>query len=223
MPWVLQSPQITRKLTRYQKAVTQLRTFHESLVEAEIRLIEAKSELNALNIENSEVLQMLQLKQTEIQQLDQRNKNMRAEYERLRRNTQQDIDSLTEEERAIILEYRELPSLEALEQEVEAVGARLGMLAEGNPGAIRAYEKREEELGKTREKLAEHMANLEQTKEKINEIRRQWEPELDALIAKISDAFAHNFEQIGCAGEVAVYKDEEDFDNWSVQISVRFR
>jgi chromosome segregation ATPase len=96
-------------------------------------------------------------------------------------------------------------------------------MAEGNPGAIKAYEKREEEIVRTREKLEQCTAKLEDTKQKIVEIREQWEPELDTLIRKISDAFAHNFKQIGCAGEVEVYKDEEDFDNWSIQISVRFR
>ncbi|KAF1851830.1 P-loop containing nucleoside triphosphate hydrolase protein [Cucurbitaria berberidis CBS 394.84] len=207
----------------YAKAVTQLRILHESLVEAEIRLIEAKSELNALKRENSDILQKLQRKQTEIQDLDRRNRNLRLEYERMVKSTQQDIESLTEEEKGIIREYRELPSLEALEQEVEAVSARLEMMAEGNPGAIKAYEKREEEMNKTKEKLEQHSTELENAKQQISEIREQWEPELDALIRKISDAFAHNFQQIGCAGEVAVYKDEEDFDNWSIQISVRFR
>ncbi|KAJ4369068.1 Structural maintenance of chromosomes protein 5 [Neocucurbitaria cava] len=207
----------------YAKAVTQLRTFHEALVEAEIRLIEAKSESNALKHENSDILQKLEAKQKDIQQLDHRNRTLRQEYERMVKHTQQDIESLTEEEREIVREYRELPSLEALEQEVDAVSARLEMMAEGNPGAIKAYEKREDEINKTKEKLEQHSAKLEDAKQQISDIRAQWEPELDALIGKISDAFAHNFQQIGCAGEVAVYKDEEDFDNWSIQISVRFR
>ena len=96
-------------------------------------------------------------------------------------------------------------------------------MAEGNPGAIRAYEKREEEITRTRKVLEEHTASISAAKAQIVDIRQKWEPQLNALIAKISDAFAHNFKQIGCAGEVSVNKDEEDFDNWSVQISVRFR
>ena len=52
---------------------------------------------------------------------------------------------------------------------------------------------------------------------------QQWEPQLDELIAKISEAFADNFSKIQCAGEVVVYKDEEDFDQWAIQIKVKFR
>lgn len=208
----------------YAKTVTQLRISHESLVEAEIRLIEAGSELKALEIENGEILEKLDAKKAEVKQLDHRCKLLRAQYERMRETTQEEIDAMQEEEKQIMLDYRDLPNLEALEQEVATIDARLDMMSgENNPGAIRAYEKREEEIRRTRDKLEELGASLETTKDNITEIRQQWEPELDTLISKISDAFAHNFEQIGCAGEVAVYKDEEDFDNWSVQISVRFR
>jgi chromosome segregation ATPase len=206
-----------------QKIVTQLRTFHEALVEGEIRLIESKSEFNALEIENRDILQKQQRKQVEIQTLNDRNNVLRDEFRRLSSATQKNLDSLQPDEKAMVLEYRQLSSLEALELEVSAVAARLEMMVEGNSGVIRAFEKRKDDIARTREKLEEHIASLENTKVQITEIREQWEPELDALIAKISEAFAHNFEQIGCAGEVEVYKDEEDFDKWSIQISVRFR
>jgi chromosome segregation ATPase len=158
-------------------------------------------------------------KLAEIQALDLRNTTLRKEYKRLSETTQEKLNSLPPEDKAIVLEYRQLSSLEALEQEVQAVAARLEMMVEGNSGIIKAFEKRKEAISRTREKLEELSATLEDTKVKITEIREQ----LDALIAKISDAFAHNFQQIGCAGEVQVYKDEEDFDKWSIQISVRFR
>jgi chromosome segregation ATPase len=197
--------------------------FHESLVEAEIRFIEARSELNALKNENSTLLQTQRAKEAEIKELEQRDKALRKVYEEKRTELQQDLENLTEEEMQIVREYRELPSLDALEEEIQAVNARLEMMAEGNPGAIRAYEKREEDIARTREKLEQYTGSLEETKEQIVEIREKWEPKLDALIRKISDAFAHNFTKIGCAGEVEVNKDEDDFDNWSIQISVRFR
>lgn len=212
----------TIELNFSQKAVTQLRTFHEAYLEAAIRLIEAKSECNGLKNENREILQKLEKKTAEIQQMERSFKAQRDEYKRMFTRTQQEIHSLSEEEMTIVNEFRE-SSLAELEQEVQSVIARLSMMAVGNPGAIKAYEKREMEINKTKEKLEQHLVNLETTKEQITEIRKQWEPELDAITSKINDAFAHNFEEIGCAGQVAVNKDEEDFDNWSTEISVRFR
>ena len=57
----------------------------------------------------------------------------------------------------------------------------------------------------------------------IDRIRAKWEPELDQLVALISDAFFHNFAQIGCAGQVGVHKDDEDFGQWAIRIEVKFR
>jgi chromosome segregation ATPase len=168
-------------------------------------------------------LEKQQRKEAEIQDLNNRNKALRKEYERMVGQAQRSLENLTPEEKEMVIKYRDLGSLDALEQEVQSVDARLHLMVEGNPGLIRTFEKRKDEIAKSEEKLQELTANLESAKGKIVEIREQWEPELDALISKISDAFAHNFEQIGCAGEVSVYKDEEDFDRWSIQISVRFR
>ncbi|KAH8624234.1 Structural maintenance of chromosomes protein 5 [Alternaria alternata] len=208
----------------YAKAVTQMRAFHESHVEAEIRFIEAKSELRGLIQENSEILQKQQAQQHRIAELDQRHQALRRDYRRIFNVTQEEISTCTEEENRMILTYKEsIPSIDDLDIEIQSVTARLGMMAEGNPGAIKAYEKREEEIRTARIKLDEYARDLEQIQDEINEIRGKWEPELDRLVRKISAAFAQQFEMIGCAGDVQVNKHEADFDKWSIQISVRFR
>jgi chromosome segregation ATPase len=201
-----------------------MRAFHESHVEAEIRFIEAKSELRGLIQENSEILQKQQAQQHRIAELDQRHQALRRDYRRIFNVTQEEISTCTEEENRMILAYKEsIPSIDDLDIEIQSVTARLGMMAEGNPGAIKAYEKREEEIRTARIKLDEYARDLEQIQDEINEIRGKWEPELDRLVRKISAAFAQQFEMIGCAGDVQVNKHEADFDKWSIQISVRFR
>ena len=79
-----------------------------------------------------------------------------------------------------------------------------------------------EQFKAAQEKLDNNTQQLEATRESIREIREQWEPELDAIVSKISDGFSHNFQKIKCAGQVGVYKDE-DFEKWAIQIQVRFR
>lgn len=191
-------------------------------MEAQIRLIEATSETKALTKENENILRQQQMKQTEIQQLDERYNTLRQELRRLIESTQQSLDTLTTEEREVVSSYKDLSTVEELELEIQSVSARLGMMAEGNAGVIKAYEKREDEIQAVQTTLQGFAVDLVEKKERITEIRSRWEPELDTLIAKISDAFAYNFQQIGCVGEVNVHKDE-DFDNWSAQIVVRFR
>jgi chromosome segregation ATPase len=191
-------------------------------VEAQIRFIEATSEVKALVKENEIRIRQQQVKQTEIQQLSQHYETLRQGIRQLVASTQQILNSLTVAEREVVNSYKELSTTEELELEVQAVNARLGMMVEGNSGVIKAYEKRKEEIQVAQEALQRFATELAEKKEKITEIREQWEPELDELISKISDAFAYNFQQIGCVGEVNIHKDE-DFDKWSAQIVVRFR
>lgn len=130
---------------------------------------------------------------------------------------------LTEKEMALhdlIHETRKTP--DDWEAEIEATTARLEMVHEGNPQIIQEYEARSKEIARIQRKLTQLEEELGEAEGKINEVRLRWEPELDNLVAQISEAFGENFARIGCAGEVTVYKDE-DFDQWAIQIQVRFR
>ncbi|KAK2814281.1 hypothetical protein FQN49_008244, partial [Arthroderma sp. PD_2] len=81
--------------------------------------------------------------------------------------------------------------------------------------------------------LAESQQKLTELEQGIAEVRGKWEPRLDEIVSKISDAFADNFARIGCAGQVSVDKGESpgsndadggsDFDQWSIRIQVKFR
>lgn len=191
-------------------------------MEAEIRLVEANSEVDALKAENTQMNQAIQAKRDAVKTLEERSATLVQQHNRLVRKAQQDINQLTEEERLIAEEFSELPTIEDLNNEIDAIQARLDLMADGNPDAVRAYENREREIEKSEDKITQIVEQLETTKEQVREICEQWEPQLDELVDKISDSFSHNFAQIGCAGQVGVYKDD-DFENWSIQIQVRFR
>ena len=111
---------------------------------------------------------------------------------------------------------------EQLENDIESLQARLEMVHEGNPHVLREFEERGQKIEKTREKLERLDLTLSRVGEQIDETRQKWEPELDALVAQISAAFSENFSRINCAGQVDVYKDE-DFENWAIQVQVKFR
>lgn len=109
-----------------------------------------------------------------------------------------------------------------LDTNMQSTQARLEMTTGGNAGIIAEYEDRGRKIERDRGKLANVENTLETLQSSIEEIKNQWEPELDALVAQISEAFADNFAKIQCAGEVGVHKDE-DFEQWAIQIRVKFR
>lgn len=207
---------------QYAKQVIQLRTMHEDFVEAEIRLIEANSEVEGYASDNRIIQLTLQRKKDEIERLEKEKAVATAKCKEHMATANRIIQSISEAEQEAMQEYTELPSAEALDDEISTITSRLELMAEGNPGAIKAYEQREKDIKDAQETLDNNTLQLERTRESLTEIREKWEPELDALVAKISDGFSHNFHKIGCAGQVGVYKDE-DFEKWAIQIQVRFR
>lgn len=206
-----------------QKSVTEFRRHHQNVVEAEIRLIEAASEVRAFEKENKLILERLRSREAQVQKLEQDKRQLKEEIKRKHVACQRLLDECTPEELAIINEFKHLETVALLDDEIQSVNARLEMMSGGDGSVVRTYENREIQIAKTKESLEKHVAELEEAQAEIAKIKGPFVQQLDALIAKISDAFAHNFAQIGCAGEVSVYKDEDDFNAWSIQISVRFR
>lgn len=113
-------------------------------------------------------------------------------------------------------------TVETLETEIAAEESKLDYIHANNPNAIRDFERRQADIDKLTAKIAESQEKLDRLARSIMKVRGRWEPELDKLIAEISEAFSYNFEQIGCAGEVGIHKDD-DFDQWSIEIKVKFR
>ena len=112
---------------------------------------------------------------------------------------------------------------EELEAEIESEKARLELMHEGNGGVIKEFEQRQKRIDQLKTKVADFQTAIDEVDGRIKAIREKWEPELDNLVKKISDSFAHNMKQINCAGEVGIHKDEDDFDQWAIQIRVKFR
>ncbi|KAJ3289637.1 Structural maintenance of chromosomes protein 5 [Borealophlyctis nickersoniae] len=58
---------------------------------------------------------------------------------------------------------------------------------------------------------------------KIERVKNKWQPQLEELVAKISVSFSKAFDGIGCAGEVKLSPDPDDYDKWGIEIFVKFR
>lgn len=130
---------------------------------------------------------------------------------------------LNDEDRAYLntINARNL-SLEELDTEIDVIQGRLSLLHEGNPNAIREFERRAKEIEVLQTTIDEKQTKMDQITTAIDEVKAKWEPALESVVQKISNAFSDSFNKIGCAGEVRVHKDE-DFEKWEIQILVKFR
>lgn len=188
--------------------------------------IEATSDVETLIERNSSVKTLLETKRREARELTKTVDDVRTEARRLMKICTHLINVEGAEEPAFGTFLRELPTDvrgAQMEEELSSEKARLELMHEGNGGVIKEYEQRQKRVEALKAKEEDCNHALGELGEKITEIRSRWEPELDSLVARISRSFSYNMQQINCAGEVGIFKDEQDFDDWAIQIRVKFR
>jgi len=197
---------------------------HNALIEADLLTIEAESELAILKERNAEVSNLLGARKAEITQLERDVKAQRTICEKLREEFAEAQANTSEEDQAFLVEWcRQNSSINDLNAEIESINGRIELLHEGNPGLLQQFEKRQRDIEKLEERVNNFDTELTRLNESISRIRGQWEPELEKLVSEISDAFSYNFAQIGCAGQVNITKNDEDFNQWAIRIEVKFR
>lgn len=204
-------------------AIEALRVQHVELFKQEIMGIEAKSDLEQLQARHHDEQAQLAAAEHQVKALDVVEKKLLAEGRQLSAICQAiGVEDLEDAETEVFEEVKTMTP-DQLDTELQSTQARLEMTSGGgNANTIADFERRGREIEEERGKLEAIQTGLGELEGSIDEIKSRWEPELDALIAKISEAFAENFAQIQCAGEVGVHKDE-DFEDWAIQIKVKFR
>lgn len=253
---LLEKAQMTIK---YAEAVADLRKTHDGLLELEMQHIEAKSDYETLKSRNEHVQATLKAKQDEekaageeVIQESAKAKEQIIHVKELAAEAK-DLAEAGEEVWQDYLSEFGKKSAEELEADIESEKARLALTHEGNSNILKEFEDRQTRIERLRKGMEGLTKEIEKVQNAIAEIRGIWEPELDALVAKISDAFSDSFARIGCAGQVTVYKasssdmDVEnattnnqsqhesdrpsgaeggnglDFSHWALHILVKFR
>ncbi|KAJ5305792.1 hypothetical protein PENANT_c015G10997 [Penicillium antarcticum] len=220
----------------YADAVEAFRQEYEELIKLEVRLLEASSDLQTLRHRNDDCARMLE------------EKSIKAHQASVTvRETAMKLRAVNQKAKLVVREARNQPDakevmeggvadydMDQLNADIDSEKARLELTHGGSSHMIKEFEDREKQIEKLRSKLAAFQNKLTELGGAIDEIRKNWEPRLDALIKKISDAFADSFNRIGCAGQVTLDKVEDepetenevggsDFDQWAIQIHVKFR
>lgn len=210
-----------RAILDHTEALSGLREVCRGLVDAQVRLVEATSDFEGLQIKHADLAEVLGWKQDTVVQL-------KAEMEALKTEGEEALEAaarVAEEGSArwdALVEMAMGRTLEELDNEVAAERAKLDLTRVVDGSVLETFRKRGREIEQLRAAMATHEQSRADMEGQITELRGKWEPRLDELVGRINDAFSYNFEQINCAGEVSVHKDE-DFDKWAMEIRVKFR
>ncbi|XP_077989076.1 structural maintenance of chromosomes protein 5-like isoform X2 [Glandiceps talaboti] len=116
-------------------------------------------------------------------------------------------------------------TLEEIDDMIHHERARADCFFETEPSVVNEYNQRKKEIAKLSLEVDQKKHLLEQHQQEIAEIKHKWLDPLQELIAVVSDRFSHFFKYMGCAGEVDLYKgeNEEDYDKYGIRIRVKFR
>ncbi|KAJ7760373.1 hypothetical protein B0H16DRAFT_1719878 [Mycena metata] len=113
-------------------------------------------------------------------------------------------------------------SMEELQTELEKQEANLEMNMNTNPGVVEQYEKRKEDIAQYEKSIETRQRAANKIEKAIKVARDNWEPALQSLVTSIGKKFSAAFDRIGCAGEIRV-RQEESYDQWAIDILVKFR
>lgn len=190
-------------------AISQLRELQMSSISAEVLQIEAISDLETLKERNEDVRNTLKAKEDE-------ETAAIAESARLMKEAQSYADAV----RQLVNEKHRTPGLaefvdsirsemtaEELEAMIDSEKAAMELIhVDSSRNIVKEYEDRQKNIDRIRGRLQSFLEKQDEINHAITEIRQVWEPRLDKLIRRISDAFSDSFARIGCAGQVTVYK-----------------
>lgn len=211
---------------RHQAQLSIMRDANHAALEAQIRHIEAVSDVAALRERNQAIVQRLREGEMKVEELahryDEVKTQARAAQNAIKNLLAGSDGEINVERRDYLVDLAGDKSVETITEDIETENAKLGLIHAADPSVLRDFERRAQEIERWEAVSAAKREELEQLNEKIQELREAWEPALDEIIRRINDAFSYNFEQINCAGEVGVHKDE-DFDRWAIEIKVKFR
>ncbi|KAI1434802.1 P-loop containing nucleoside triphosphate hydrolase protein [Xylaria sp. CBS 124048] len=212
----------TRCVLKHKELLADIRNAYQELQEAQIRLIEAKSDVKTLEARNHEIKQNLDDQKEAIARTRAESHRLKGEAEKAQDEVSQaagnDGDRLPE-----LTALAKDKTVDDLDNEIIDEESKLEYVHAVDPSVLRQFLKRAQEIQSLTQQKEELTTKFESLSNQTQELRQKWEPRVDSLIAQISDAFAYNFEQINCAGQVDIYKDEEDFEQWAIEIKVKFR
>ncbi|KAG5983455.1 hypothetical protein E4U55_008110 [Claviceps digitariae] len=210
-----------RLVNRHKRLTDKIREAHLALVEAKIWLIEANSDVEGLKERNASIMNELEAERQRVRQATEETNRAKKIGHRLSEEVRELLAS-NEEKRELLTQLSEGKTPQDVEMEISAEEAKLELIHAANPNVLREFERRAEEIVRLKRKMEGANERLDILTTQLAEIMGKWEPKLEELVSQINDAFAYNFEQISCAGEVRVHK-EEDFSQWALDIMVKFR
>lgn len=118
-----------------------------------------------------------------------------------------DVNSCDEEVRQ---KFDSLPnSVDDIDNQIGTLRLRMNSILDADESVRDTYNQRQKAIEKRRKDLESRTKELADKQSKLEELKSDWLPSLEQLIAKINENFGNFMARINCAGDVSLYKSED--------------
>lgn len=134
------------------------------------------------------------------------------------------LNDISEEEKAELQDIAgECTEMSIITDKIAELEAKLELTNQSDEGVLQRYDERQKQIDTHTKQLDRFQSDLSKARSELKRILEDWEPKLEKLCQRISEAFGRSFGKINCGGEVKVKKVDNDFDKWAIDILVKFR
>ncbi|XP_055533041.1 structural maintenance of chromosomes protein 5 [Wyeomyia smithii] len=122
-------------------------------------------------------------------------------------------------------EFEALPAqLEELANHMDELQARIDCMAQGNGNILEEYETRCKQIEKLREEIERTSKSTNDLEIEMQKLHDEWYPAISRVVQIINENFTRFMSSMGFAGEVEITKkDDRDYDEYGIQIRVKYR
>lgn len=202
--------------------ISRIRDAYLAVQDAHLRLIEAASDVRGLKERNSDLTQELDDKRQEIINYTNDSQLERENAQRAHQKVALIVSQGGEDDATRYSAMVENKTLDEIDGEINAEKAKLELIHAVNPSVLQQFEERAKKIADLTKEAEKWGRKLDRLDAQSKELMLKFEPRLDKIVSKVNEAFGKNFERINCAGEVSLHKDE-DFEQWAIEIRVKFR
>ncbi|XP_054278612.1 structural maintenance of chromosomes protein 5-like [Macrosteles quadrilineatus] len=147
-------------------------------------------------------------------------------WERAKAKAQEMSGGKTPTDAALRREFADLPDdLNGLEREISEATARVRCMGGGRESVLEEYDKTKKTIEDLERQVANPEKQLETIKERMENNRNQWIPQVQHLLERINANFSSFFCLINCVGEVSleVPENQDEYSKYGISIQVQFR
>lgn len=144
-------------------------------------------------------------------------KKVETRAQKARAETECPLDVVVREKFELLPDSEEL-----VQSQIDDKEGRISMIVLST-SVMREYTEREAQLGTLRPQLASADSTHAKEVQQLESLHGKWLPLMQEITAKLNNSFATFMRELGCAGEVALQEDKDDYEKWQLQIRVTFR